>query len=87
MCGLSLQIAGEWWPWLISGVVQKVMGVGEIADAKGRGCELWLRSVFSCASPVFVHALLNVAARFFLKFLSNLVLSLNDRFDKRKEYK
>jgi hypothetical protein len=59
MCGVSLQIVGEWWPWLISGVVQKVVGVGEIADAKDRGCELWLRSVFSCASPTFVHALLN----------------------------
>jgi hypothetical protein len=28
-----------------------------------------------------------VAARFFLKFLSNLVLSLNDRFDKGKDHK
>lgn len=36
MCGVSLQVGGEWWPWLISGVVQKVVGVGvgEIVDAR-----------------------------------------------------
>ena len=28
-----------------------------------------------------------IAARFFLKFLSNLVLSINDRFDKGKDHK
>jgi hypothetical protein len=43
--------------------------------------------------PLSVHTIKcplpgsSVAARFFLKFLSNLVLSLNDRFNKGKDHK
>ena len=38
-------------------------------------------AIYSSCGIVFV------VARFFLKFLSNLVLSLNDRFDKGKDHK
>jgi hypothetical protein len=36
---------------------------------------------------IWLIVVINVAAHFFLKFLSNLVLSLKDRFDKVKDHK